>query len=139
MKSFRSYQKQRILLSDGSLANGKYSIEGDLTIRVKNGFLNDEISEDGHLIPAIMTDDSTHVEHWKDGVLHCEIEPAIIDNLDNYEEWWLNGKFVNGTRPTSSVDEKELIIQFKTYLPRIEYTLCWKDSQTNRITGFTEE
>lgn len=94
MKSFKSYQHQRILLSDKSIANGDFIIEGEFTVRIKDGLLNDVESEDGEILPAISTADSTHIEHWKDGVLHCEFEPAVIDNIDNYEEWWLNGKQV---------------------------------------------
>ena len=94
MKSFKSYQHQRILLSDNSIANGDFIIDGEVTVRVKNGYLNDVPGDDGTLLPAIATADSTHIEHWKDGVLHCETEPAIIDSIDNYEEWWLNGKQV---------------------------------------------
>ena len=41
MKSFKSYQHQRILLSDNTIANGDFVIEGEMTIRVKNGYLND--------------------------------------------------------------------------------------------------
>lgn len=49
---------------------------------------------DGSLLPAISTADSSHIEHWKNGVLHCEKEPAVIDSIDGYEEWWFNGKQV---------------------------------------------
>mgnify|MGYP003571554503 CR=1 FL=1 len=94
MKSFKSYQHQRIVLSDNTIANGDFVIEGEMTIRVKNGYLNDATDESGNILPAIETSDATHIEHWKDGVLHCEKEPAIIDNVDGYEEWWLNGKQV---------------------------------------------
>jgi len=113
MKSFKSYQHQRILLSDNRLANGKYTIEGVFTITIKDGLLNDEVSEDGTLIPAILTADSTHIEHWRNGVLHCETEPAIIDVVDNYEEWWLNGKQVKGTKPETNIKMKEIVINFK--------------------------
>ena len=94
MKSFKSYQHQRILLSDKTIANGDYIVDGEVTVRIKNGYLNDAEDEQGNLLPAIETADATHIEHWKDGVLHCEKEPAIIDNVDGYEEWWLNGKQV---------------------------------------------
>lgn len=113
MKSFKSYQHQRILLSDNRLANGKYTIEGVFTITIKDGLLNDEVSEDGTLIPAILTADSTHIEHWRNGVLHCETEPAIIDVVDNYEEWWLNGEQVKGTKPETNIKMKEIVINFK--------------------------
>lgn len=94
MKSFKSYQHQRVLLSDNLIANGDYIVEGDVTVRLKNGYLNDVEGENGEILPAISTADSTHIEHWKEGVLHCEKEPAVIDTIDNYEEWWLNGKQV---------------------------------------------
>ncbi|MBQ8678324.1 MAG: hypothetical protein IJ530_01010 [Treponema sp.] len=94
MKNFKSYQHRRILLKEGQVCNGDYIIEGEMTIRCKNGFLNDATDENGGLLPAIMTADASHIEHWKDGVLHCEKEPAVIDLIDNYEEWWLNGRQV---------------------------------------------
>ncbi|MDY6397764.1 MAG: helix-turn-helix transcriptional regulator [Treponema sp.] len=110
MKSFKSYQHQRILLSDNRLANGKYGIDGFCTITIKDGLLNDELSEDGTLIPAILTADSTHIEHWRNGVLHCETEPAIIDVVDNYEEWWLNGNQVKGS--VSATETKIEVIDY---------------------------
>ncbi|MCR5252576.1 MAG: hypothetical protein K6C98_02550 [Treponema sp.] len=94
MKSFKSYQHQRILLSDKTIANGDYIIDEEITVRIKDGFLNDVEGDDGSLLPAIATADGSHIEHWKEGVLHCENEPAVIDNIDNYEEWWLDGKQV---------------------------------------------
>ena len=97
MKSFKSYQQQRILLSDNTIANGDFIVDGEVTVRIKNGYLNDVEDDNGELLPAIQTADSTHIEHWKDGVLHCEKEPAVIDVVDNYEEWWLNGKMVEPT------------------------------------------
>lgn len=92
MRSFKSYQHQRILLSDRTIADGDFIIESEITVRIKNGYLNDAVGEDGSVLPAISTADGSHIEHWKDGVLHCENEPAVIDSLDGYEEWWLNGR-----------------------------------------------
>ena len=46
MKSFKSYQHKRILLPDNTIANGKYTIDGDFTVIIKDGFLNDEVSEE---------------------------------------------------------------------------------------------
>lgn len=100
MKTFKHYQHQRILLSDMVIANGDYIInEGEITVRIKNGFLNDVEGDDGSILPAISTSDGSHIEHWKNGVLHCENEPAVIDNVDNYEEWWLDGKQVPPQTP----------------------------------------
>lgn len=99
MKSFKSYQHRRILLKEGEIANGDYIIDGEMTIRIKNGYLNDAEDEGGKLLPAIATADGSHIEHWKDGVLHSEREPAVIDNIDNYEEWWLNGRQVENQVP----------------------------------------
>lgn len=90
MKSFKSYQHQKIILSDNTIANGDYQID-NITIRIENGYLNDVIGEDGEILPAIATSDSTHIEHWKNGVLHSDKEPAVIDRVDNYEEWWVEG------------------------------------------------
>ena len=45
-------------------------------------------------IEGIETHDGNHVEHWKNGVLHYEDGPAVIDVRDGVEEWWLDGKQV---------------------------------------------
>lgn len=90
MKSFRKFQNLRIITTEGIEANGDYILP-DITVRVKNGYLNDTVDEEGKNLPAVESHDNTHIEHWKDGVLHFEEAPAIVDNLDNYEEWWLDG------------------------------------------------
>ncbi len=142
MKSFKSYQHQRILLPDNTIANGKYTIDGDFTVIIKDGFLNDEVSEDGTLIPAISTSDASHIEHWRNGVLHCETEPAIIDNIDNYEEWWLNGKQVRGTVAEANTEEEELVINFQfknDKAPKsseILSNLQWKDTKSGGFKNF---
>lgn len=92
MKSFKAYQHQRILVEGNKIADGDYIIDGDMTIRVKNGFLQDALDADGNALPAIASADGSHIEHWQNGVLHCESEPAVIDSVDGYEEWWLDGK-----------------------------------------------
>ena len=84
MKSFKSYQHQRIITKEGSIANGDYDIDGDVTIRITNGYLNDAVDADGNVHPAIQTADCSHIEHWKNGVLHAENGPAVIDLVDNY-------------------------------------------------------
>ena len=91
MKSYKSCQNQRILLEDKTIAHGEYIIDG-VIVTIKNGYLNDGLDEEGGLIPAIQTETGSHIEHWRNGVLHCETGPAIIDQIDNYEEWWLNGR-----------------------------------------------
>ena len=94
MKSFKVYQYRRIILENGDLASGDYDFD-DITIRTHEGYLNDAFDkEDGHVLPAVETHDGNHVEHWKNGVLHCEKEPAILDKNDNYEEWYRDGKTV---------------------------------------------
>lgn len=93
MKSFKSYQHLRILTTQGTIADGDYILEG-ITVRIKKGFLNDSIDEEGKILPAVETHDGNHVEHWKNGVLHSEDSPAVVDNVDNYEEWYLNGTLV---------------------------------------------
>jgi len=75
------------------IANGDYILDG-ITIRAKNGYLCDLLDEEGHLLPAVETHDGNHMEHWKDGELHCQNAPAVIDILDGYEEWWSNGRQV---------------------------------------------
>ena len=93
MKSFKSYQHQRILLEDKTIAHGEFTIDG-VIVQIKDGWLNDGLDEEGKFIPAIRTENGSHTEHWRNGVLHCETGPAIIDQIDNYEEWWLNGRQV---------------------------------------------
>lgn len=95
MKSFKAYQHRRILTAENEIADGDFIIDGDMTVRIKDGYLNDALDEEGKLLPAIETADGSHTEHWQNGVLHCESEPAVIDNVDGYEEWWLNGKQVS--------------------------------------------
>ena len=91
MKSLKVYQHQRILTKEQKIADGDYKIDNELIIRTKDGFLDDVITEDGITLPAIEAIDGSHIEHWKKGVLHCDFEPAVIDIIDNYEEWWHNG------------------------------------------------
>ena len=97
MKNLSFYQNQRILLRDGSIANGEYLTGNEnetdkVLIRIKDGYLNDAESEKGEILPAVFFMDGTHIEHWKNGVLHSDNEPAVIDTIDDYEEWWKNGK-----------------------------------------------
>lgn len=93
MKSFCQFQHRIILDDTSDIADGDYILE-DLTVRIKDGYLNDIEDEEGRTLPAIEMHDGTHIEHWKNGVLHCESEPAVIDSKDGYEEWWLEGKQV---------------------------------------------
>lgn len=90
MKDFRNYTSVRIITEEGSIANGDYILDG-VTIRCKNGLLNDNLDENGDLQPAIETHDGSHIEHWNNGQLHCDNGPAIIDNVDNYELWFISG------------------------------------------------
>lgn len=90
MKDFRNYTSVRIITEEGSIANGDYILDG-VTIRCKNGLLNDNLDENGELQPAIETHDGSHIEHWNRGQLHFDNGPAIIDNVDNYELWFISG------------------------------------------------
>lgn len=94
MNSFKNFQHRRFISKEGEILNGDFILEEGLTIRFKNGYLNDAEDEEGNLLPALMTADSSHIEHWQNGVIHCEKEPAVIDAVDGYEEWWLNGRQV---------------------------------------------
>lgn len=105
MKSFKSYQHRRILTKEGQVASGDYIIDGEMTIRIKDGYLNDAEDADGILLPAIAAADGSHIEHWKNGVLHCETEPAVIDLTDKYEEWWLNGRQVEHQVPKPPTEQ----------------------------------
>lgn len=91
MKNFSAWQYRIIITKEGKIADGDYLIDG-VTVRISDGYLNDGIDENGNILPAIETADLTHIEHWDNGVLHCENEPAVIDLIDNYDEWWHKGK-----------------------------------------------
>ncbi len=93
MKSFCQFQHRIIIDEEMDIADGDYILE-DLTVRITNGYLNDVKDEEGRTLPAVEMHDGTHIEHWKNGVLHCEKDPAVIDLSDGYEEWWFDGKKV---------------------------------------------
>lgn len=95
MKSFKRYQYRRFPTEEGLPVSGDYIFK-DITVRFKDGYLNDSVDEDGNIMPAIETHDGSHIEHWKNGVLHSEKSPAIVDNQDNYEEWYIEGNPVPG-------------------------------------------
>lgn len=97
MKDFRNFQNVRIIIEDGTIANGDYILEG-VTIRCRNGYLNDNVDETGNLQPAIETHDGGHIEHWRNGCLHCESEPAIVDVHDKYEAWFFEGNEISPRR-----------------------------------------
>lgn len=99
MKTFSEYQNQKLLNKDGKIWTGNFLDEqGLFIIRVKDSLLNDEIDENGNILPALQTTDGTHIEHWQNGVLHADNIPAVVDTLDNREEWWMHGrKYENPT------------------------------------------
>lgn len=97
MQSFRRYQNMRIIDRDMNIAEGDYILDG-ITIRTRKGYLNDTKDEEGKNLPALETHDGNHVEHWKNGVLHYEDGPAVIDVRDGVEEWWLDGKQVEAVK-----------------------------------------
>lgn len=99
MKTFSEYQNARILDKSGRLANGDYlENDGEVVLRIKNGLLDDGIDETGKPLPALQYTDGSHIEHWRNGVLHADNMPAVIDTLDNREEWWMHGrKYENPT------------------------------------------
>lgn len=92
MEAFTKYQHMRIITKEGTIANGDYTLtEEGITLHIKDGLLNDILNIDGQPEPALFTNDFTHIEHWKNGVLHCDYEPAVIDTVDGYELWFSNG------------------------------------------------
>ena len=93
MKPYKVYQYQTIFTSSGEIANGTYIID-EMIIRTKDGLLNNAVGEYGETLPAIEKLDGTHSEHWKNGVLHRDDDAAVIDVIDNYCQWWKNGKLV---------------------------------------------
>lgn len=122
MKSYKSNQHRKILLEDKTPAHGEYVI-GDVIVTIKNGYLNDGLDEEGRFIPAIRTETGRHLEHWRNGVLHCETGPAVIDVDDNYEEWWLNGKQVtNDFKPLAVCEPTPKYSPGKTKKPVIDMT-----------------
>lgn len=99
MKTNKFYQYQKIILENGDVADGDYittTEDGrEFTVRCSDGFLDDVLNDEtGELLPAFEMSDSSHIEHWKNGALHCEDGPAVIDVVDGREEWWENGKFI---------------------------------------------
>lgn len=94
MQTFSDYQHLRIFDAQGNIANGDY-VKEEVIIRTDNGYLNDVIDPDGNYLPAIEFLDGSHYEHWKNGVLHYENAPAVVDIVDKREEWWFNGKKLN--------------------------------------------
>lgn len=94
MKNFSNYQYRKIITEEGTIADGDYIISEKIIVRIKNGYLNDTTDEAGKVMPAIETMDNTHIEHWRNGLLNCDFEPAVIDFVDGYEEWWNEGHLV---------------------------------------------
>ena len=122
MKSYKSCQHQRILLEDKTIAHGEYIVDS-VTIRIKNGYLDDSVDEDGNAIPAVESETGSHIEHWRNGVLHCETGLAIIDQVDGYEEWWLNGKQVtNDVEPLTVCEPTAKYSSSKSKKPVIDMT-----------------
>ena len=96
MDSLKNHQNFRLTIMDGGklvLADGD-CIMGNMVYRFKKGLLNDVVDKEGNVYPAVESRDGNHIEHWKEGVLHCENSPAIVDNIDNYEEWYFEGNKV---------------------------------------------
>ena len=102
MKSFKRYKYRRVPTEEGLAASGDY-IFPDITVRFKDGYLNDSVDEEGNVLPAVETHDGNHIEHWHIGVLHCENGPAIVDKNDNYQEWYKDGN------PVPQGDDNERI------------------------------
>lgn len=89
---FKKYINSKVILKDGKPANGIYIISSYILNFVK-GYLSDQQTQSGKILkPAVYSSDNKYTEHWKDGFLHCENGPAVIDGTNHYEEWWLNGK-----------------------------------------------
>ncbi|MCR4714271.1 MAG: hypothetical protein K5751_07820 [Treponemataceae bacterium] len=93
MKTMKEYNGRITILENGDLADGTYFVE-DWILRYKDGLLNNEQGENGEVLPAVEKNDGTHYEFFVNGKLHREDAPAIIDLLDDIEEWWLNGNQV---------------------------------------------
>lgn len=89
---FKKYVNQKVILKDGKPANGIYIISSFI-LNFEKGYLSDQQTQHGKILkPAVYSSDNKYTEHWKDGILHCENGPAIINGFKHYEEWWLNGK-----------------------------------------------
>ena len=97
MKTFKAYQYQRFYDDEKNLLNGSFVNTTDdddpeqIMAHFRDGYLDDGyIEKYEEVIPALQC--GSHYEHWKRGVLHCDGEPAVVDQEDDYQEWWTNGK-----------------------------------------------
>lgn len=89
---FQKYVNYKVILKEGKPANGIFTIAGYI-LNFEKGYLSDQKTQSGKIIkPAVYSSDNKYTEHWKDGVLHCENGPAVINGFKHYEEWWINGK-----------------------------------------------
>lgn len=96
MRTFKYYQHRKVLTPENEIGDGDYIVGGGtMTIRLSNGLLSDVICQNRSILSAIETIDLSHIEHWRNGVLHCDNGAAVIDTREGYEEYWLNGKEVN--------------------------------------------
>ena len=93
MKTMKEYNGRITILEDGSLADGTYFID-DWILRYKDGLLNNEKGENGEVLPAVEKTDGNHYEYFENGKLSRKDAPAIIDLLEDHEEWWLDGNQV---------------------------------------------
>lgn len=97
MLDLKKHQNFRLtVMQEGKivLAEGDCIMDG-VVYRFSKGLLNDVIDEEGHVLPAVESQDGNHIEHWKEGVLHCENSPAVVDNVEDIEEWYFEGKKVS--------------------------------------------
>lgn len=89
---FKEYVNYKFTLKDGKPANGIHIIS-NYFLNFENGYLSDQQNQYGKILkPAVYSTSNKYTEHWKDGVLHCDNGPAVINGLKHYEEWWNNGK-----------------------------------------------
>jgi len=67
------------------LVNDTIDKETGAILRFKNGYL------DGGSLPAVECNDS-HMEFYKEGVLHREEGPAVVSDCGKVKEFWTNGR-----------------------------------------------
>lgn len=64
---FPKYENSCLKTSDGKPLSGSFEIDDGVTVRVKNGKLEDTVLENGEVLPAIETP-QYYIEHWTNGM-----------------------------------------------------------------------
>ncbi len=70
------------------LPNGRHELSGSVEIYILNG--------KKHRVggPAEINHRTGYQAWFKNGVLHCENGPAVVDPQKKIKEFWINGRFI---------------------------------------------